>query len=680
MITTLFYNAQKQRFMNAKKLVPSTLLAFLLLASINLLAQNAPAKVGKVSPKDFELTAAETEMDAHAIKLFDYAYLNYRYQDGFSTNLSRHYRIKILDEEGLEWADVEIPYYKNFTTQERVGSIKAFVYNLDNGNVTKTKLENKDIFDEQVDKNRHKRKFAMPNAKVGSIIEVKYEFNSEFWSQLDPWLFQESIPVRHSEFVMAIPEYFVFNTNFKGYEFGQITTNDQSKNAGRLSLGAGQGINCVFTNYHWVAENIPPFVGEAYMTTARNYLGRIEFELAQTNFPNSFNQSLTTSWEALAGQLATSEDFGLTINRADFLQDQAKRFTADATEDKDKVVKIYEGAKQLMKWNKKYRRFASVADIKKAMKAETGNSAEINFALTCLLKVAGFKAYPVLISTRSHGYVNQYMPSFNQFNHVVSAVKVGEDVLILDATDPLVPATFTPKECLNSQGLMLIGEKYSWVSLKARNKYKMAVQAKLKIGEDGTLSGTIKEARDGYAGYRFRQAFYSKGQDEDYVKALQEEVEGLAVETHDFQNMDNIYKRAEANYEVSLTDQVMMAGDMIYFSPMLHYTIAENPFKLAERKYPVDYAHPFEEVYVLSFELPDGFAIEELPEVTNLVLPDKAGKFTYTAKELSNNIQIMVRFKIDKPFFSFEQYPFLKEFYNLIVEKYSEQIVLKRKT
>lgn len=666
--------------MHAKKLVPSVLLAFLILTSAHLFAQNAPAKVGKVSPNDFELTAAETQMDAHAIKLFDYALLSYQYRDGFNVNVDRHYRIKILDDEGLEWANVEIPYYQNFQAKERLGNIRAFVYNLENGQVTKTKLEGKDIFDEEVDKNNHKKKFALPNAKAGSIIEVKYELNSQFWSQLDPWLFQEAIPVRHSELVMRIPQYFTYNTNFKGYEFGQITTNDKSTNAGRLNLGGRQSVNCQFTNYHWVAENIPPFVGEAYMTTARNYLGRIEFELARTNFPNSFNQSLTTSWGALAGQLATSEDFGLTINRADFLKDQAEMFTADATEDKDKVVKIYEGAKQLMKWNKKYRRFASVADIRKAMKAGTGNSAEINFALTCLLKAAGFKAYPVLISTRTHGYVNQYMPSFSQFNHVVSAVKVGEEVLILDATDPLVPATFTPTECLNSQGLMLIGEKYSWVSLKARNKYKMAVQAKLKIGEDGTLSGTIKEARDGYAGYRFRKAFYSKGQDEDYVKALQEKVEGLAVETHDFQNIDNIYKRAEVNYEVSMTDQVMMAGDMIYFSPMLHYTIAENPFKLAERKYPVDYAHPFEEVYVLSFELPDGFAIEELPEVTNLVLPDKAGKFTYTAKELSNNIQIMVRFKIDKPFFSFEQYPFLKEFYNLIVEKYSEQIVLKRKT
>lgn len=666
--------------MNAKKLAPSVLLAFLILTSVNLFAQNAPAKVGKISPKDFELTTAETEMDAHAIKLFDYAYFDYHYRDRFTTSLQRHYRIKILDEEGLDWANIEIPYYENYSAKEKVGLIKAFVFNIENGVVTKTKLENKDVFDEKVDKNHHKKKFAMPNVKTGSIIEVKYELISEFWHQLNPWLFQGAIPVRHSELVMNIPEYFIFNTNFTGYEFGQLTTNDKSINTGRLRLGGGQYHNCQFTKYHWVAENIPAFTSEAYMTTARNYLGRVEFELARTNFPNNFNETLTTNWEAIAEQLSTSEDFGGTINRSNFLKAQAQTFVGEATETTDKVVQIYEGTKKLLKWDKKYRRFASVTDIKKAIEKGIGNSAEVNFTLTCLLNAAGLEAYPLLISTRSHGYINPYRPSFNQFNHVVTAVKVGEGMLVLDATDPLIPATFTPTECLNDKGFMLVGNQYSWVSLQARNKYKMAVQAKLKIGEDGTLSGTIKEARDGYAGYRFRRAFYSKGKDEDYVKALQEEVEGLAVETHDFQNIDNIYKRAEVNYEVSMTDQVMMAGDMIYFSPMMHYTITENPFKLAERKYPVDYAHPFEEIYVLSFELPDGFAVEELPEMTNMVLPDKAGKFTYTAKELSNTIQIAVRFKIDKPFFNFEQYPFLKEFYNLIVEKYSEQIVLKRKT
>ena len=666
--------------MNSKTMFFCCLVYILSLSSYGLSAQNGPKKFGKISKADFELPESELVKGAHAVRQFDYGFLDYRVRQGFTTNFTRHFRTMILDEEGLDWADIEISYYKNYDARERIGAIKALVYNLENGQITKTKLETKDIFDEKVDKNNLKKKFALPNVKPGSIVEVKYEVSSEFWYAIDPWIFQQSIPVLHSELEMRIPEYFIFNTNFKGYEFGSLTTNDKSTTARKLQLGGGQGVDCQYNDYHWVAENIPPFTAEAYITTAKNYLGRVEFELARTNFPNSFNQSYSTSWASIAQQLATSEDFGNTIARAKFMEDQAARLVGDASNTSEKVVRLYEGVKKLIKWNKKFARFASVADVKKAVSEGLGNSAQVNFALTCLLKAAGLEAYPVLVSTRNHGYINQFLPSFDQFNHVVSAVKIDDNHLILDATDPLVPANFIPKQCLNNMGYMLVGDKFAWVSLKPREKYKIAIQAKFQISDDGVIQGNIKEARSGYAGHRFRQMFYNEGGAEDYIEEFQNKVEGLTVNEHEFKNSDNIYKRVEASYEVELTDQVMAAGDMIYFSPMLFYAIDENPFKLAERKYPVDFAHPYEEIYVMSFELPEGFAVEELPEVQNMMLPEKAGKFTYTVQQLDNSIQLTVRFKIDNPFFNFEQYPYLKEFYNQIVEKEAEQVVLKRKT
>ena len=45
-----------------------------------------------------------------------------------------------------------------------------------------------------------------------------------------------------------------------------------------------------------------------------------------------------------------------------------------------------------------------------------------------------------------------------------------------------------------------------------------------------------------------------------------------------------------------------------------------NPFKLAERKYPVDYAYPMEEIYSIAITFPEGYALEELPEGTYFVI------------------------------------------------------------
>ncbi|MEZ5045099.1 MAG: DUF3857 domain-containing protein [Saprospiraceae bacterium] len=664
--------------MKFKTIIFSSLLTLLYYSPQSLFAQNAPDKFGKIDKKDLEMTTYEQDPGAHAVKLFDVAYIDFRYLNGFNVNTQRHFRIKILDVEGLEYADVEIPYLRTPGRKESVAMLRAFVYTLENGEVVKTKLENKDVFDEQVDKNNFKKKFALPNVKVGSVIEVKYELLSEFWYQIDPWLFQEDIPAKRSEILVSIPEYFIFNTNFKGYDFGTLSINDKSTSTGNLALGAGQTINCQYTTYHWAAENVPAFTAEPYITTARNYLGRVEFELARTNFPNSFNESYNTSWEAIAEQLATSEDFG--VGNANFLNDQGANLIAGEADPGKQVAILFEATKKMVKWDNKYRRFAGVGDLKKALKEGIGNSAEVNFILLGLLKSAGLEAFPVLVSTRSNGYLNPYQPSLDQFNHTIAAVKVGDGFITLDATDPFVPASYSPINCLNDKGFILMGNRHQWISLEAREKYKLAVQAQLAIGEDGSLSGTIKEAKDGYAAYLFRKAYFKEGDADKYVKSIQDKVDGMTIEEHSFENQENLYKRVEANYKVNITDKTVMAGDMIYISPMLHYALEENPFKLAERKYPVDYAYPMEEIYSIAITFPEGYALEELPEGTNLALPENAGKFTYSAKQLDHSILLTIRFKIENPFISFEQYPFLKEFYSLMVAKYAEQIVLKKKT
>lgn len=101
------------------------------------------------------------------------------------------------------------------------------------------KLDGKDIFDEKVDKNNLKKKFVLFNVKVGSIVEVKYEVSFEFWYVIDFWIFQCFILVLYSELEFRILEYFIFNMNFKGYEFGNLIINDKFIIVWKLLFGGG---------------------------------------------------------------------------------------------------------------------------------------------------------------------------------------------------------------------------------------------------------------------------------------------------------------------------------------------------------------------------------------------------------------------------------------------------------
>ena len=76
-------------------------------------------------------------------------------------------------------------------------------------------------------------------------------------------------------------------------------------------------------------------------------------------------------------------------------------------------------------------------------------------------------------------------------------------------------------------------------------------------------------------------------------------------------------------------------NDRIYFSPVIIDKLTENPFRLKNRIYPVEYPYPFELTYIANIELPEGFKVEEKPTDINMTLPENNGKFTYIINVLN---------------------------------------------
>jgi hypothetical protein len=77
--------------------------------------------------------------------------------------------------------------------------------------------------------------------------------------------------------------------------------------------------------------------------------------------------------------------------------------------------------------------------------------------------------------------------------------------------------------------------------------------------------------------------------------------------------------------------------------------------------------------------LPEGYAVEELPQNKVYTLPGNAGRFTYSVTQTGNAIQVLSNLQINRSLIVQDEYPNLREFYNQIVAKHAEQIVLKKK-
>jgi hypothetical protein len=133
------------------------------------------------------------------------------------------------------------------------------------------------------------------------------------------------------------------------------------------------------------------------------------------------------------------------------------------------------------------------------------------------------------------------------------------------------------------------------------------------------------------------------------------------------------------SHDVSIAEHISLAGDVMYVNPFITGQMDQNPFKSETRIYPVDYGSQQENVYMLQLYVPDGFVVDELPKPKILALPQNAAKYLYSATQIGNVINITSNFQVNKNTFMQLEYPGLREFYNQVVAKQAEQIVLKKK-
>ncbi|WP_276499065.1 DUF3857 domain-containing protein [Pontibacter litorisediminis] len=648
---------------------------FLLALMLAGFSHNAAAqdfKFGKVSEEELKMSVYDKDTAAAAVILSDYGFSRFEYMGEMKVVFERQVRIKIFKKSGYDWADVVVPYYQKGTGKERVGSIKGYTFNLEDGKIQKDKLEGSSVFDEKTSEYWYAKKFTMPNVKEGSVIDVSYTITSDFVYTLRDWEFQHSIPVVRSEYRARIPEYFDYKFLMQGYH--ALYSNESNKEA---ATGSSKASPDMLNNaYVWVMKDVPALKEEKYITTVRDYQSKIEFELQRVHFPGQASRTMTGDWQKVTSDLMTQDKFGVQLNRSGFFKDQLAIIQSKYKSQPEQLAAIFDLVKSRMKWNGINSTYANTT-IRKAWDERTGNAADINLLLTSMLLEAGFDAAPVLISTRNHGRINTAMsPMVTKFNYVIAHVKVGETEYLLDATDPLVTVGVLPTRCLNGQGRLIKKGADRWVSLTPATNYSKLFSATLIMNGEGEIVGTGRESAGGYGAINLRRAILEEGEGK-YTERLAKEVGDFKLTKPEIKNLNDLGSSLDITYNINVNGSGR-AHDIIYLNPMLGRGEKENPFKLNERLYPVDFGTPIDETYIFSFTIPEGYEVEEAPQSIALNLPESGGRFMYMVQQQGNMLQVMSKLSINKPVFYAEEYANLKELYNRIIAKHAEQVVLKK--
>ncbi len=646
-----------------------TLFCGILLTSllfISASAQKSPIRFGEIPMEDMTMTTYLGDSSASAVVLVDYGEA-YILATSISAKMTfeRHVRIKILKKEGTGWANAMIPLYKAGSTEENVSNLKATTYNLENGKIVESKMSKDAIFRENFNRNLIHHKFTLPDVKEGSVLEYSYKVNSDFLTNFPNWQFQRTIPTRLSEYWAIIPDFFTFEKYMQGY----VPVSSYEVKSLNTSGFASKG-------HHYVSKNVPAFKEEPYMTSENDYISKINFALSHISFPGQMVQDVMGSWQKLNSLLMDDEDFYGVIKGSGFLKNTVGQVTQGITDPIEKITAIHKYVKDNIEWDG-YKDFYA-GNLKKIVEVKKGSSGDINLLLASMLQKAGLEVDMILLSTRDHGFVREQYPMTRQFNYVVCLVRLPDKNIFLDATEKHLPVNVLPERCLNGRGLIISSKNFGWMNLDTKTKSKTMVNAEFQLLEDGLLKGKIAFTHDGYDANRMRNDFTKKGQ-ETYVKEFIGSKWKLA--NSDFKNIDEISKPAQETYELEVPDHGMVAGQNIYFNPFVTSQIETNPYKSETRVYPVDYGSPIEKVYLCKITAPDGYVLDQAPEGKILMLPGNAARYIFNVASSPNGnwVSVTSNFQINKSIFSQQDYLDLREFYNQVVAKQSEQIVFKKK-
>tara|TARA_R110002020_G_scaffold293535_6_gene509257 strand:- start:6953 stop:8962 length:2010 start_codon:yes stop_codon:yes gene_type:complete len=646
-------------------------------------------RYGKVSKEELAETQHPLDADANAAILYHEERSKFEYDQelGFFLLSDVYERVKIYNKEGYDWATRFLGQYQGSGgAKEEVRGLKGVTYNLVDGKIKESKLRNDGIFDEERSKNVEVKKFTMPDVQDGSVFEFKYTLKTPFIGNINELRLQEKIPINKSSIRFATIEYLGYKMHQKGWLPIKI---DEEINNRKLSFRytrdfldtrsaigntSTEELDLKETIYIIEVEDVPALKEEVYCGNVENYMSALKFELAYTKYPRQSVDYKSTTWEAVSKSIYESPNFGDELKIKSFFEDDIDALLANTSSTNEKMIKVFEFVKNKMAWNSYFGMYTDEG-VRSAYKKGSGNSADINLMLVAMLRYAGIDANPVILSTKNHGI--PIFPTREGFNYVIAGAEVNGTLTLMDATNKRGEVNLMEEELLNWNGRLIREDGTSkWVNLYPSKPAMQSTLLSVNIDDQLNAMGKANNKYEGHFALAQRIRFATADEDEMRLK-LEENYTGVELYDVEADNLETLYKPVMLNYDFE-TESLEQIGGKVYFSPMFYLATLENPFTAEERTYPIDYVYTRKNRYIISIDIPEGYQIESLPESAAVSLSDDMGSFVYRISQVASKIQLSIELAINTPLIGPDYYQDIKKFYDIVIAKENEKVVLTK--
>ncbi|MEM6783898.1 MAG: DUF3857 domain-containing protein [Bacteroidota bacterium] len=444
------------------------------------------------------------------------------------------------------------------------------------------------------------------------------------------------------------------------------------------------------TVYTWMLSMLPCRDREALGPRFHDQVPRVEVTLDA--FEIGGERGRLDSWSAFGQWYGR-----LSEGRAELPEDarvEVQALAAQGATRREKVRLLYEHLQRSM-------RYVSVQlglggwqpfDAAYVYERRYGDCKALTNYLMAALAAVGIEAYPALILNGSRAEDLDPAFPYNEFNHVVLYVPMDdaatpEDESLPEAESPLwLEATSTRMAfarigagnedrhalVVTPTGGMLARTPAS-TSAENREDRRLA----LTLAPDGRVSGTLRYTYTGAQVDRVRRALWQASPQDRLDWLYERAAQGGDLSATDFSRVDARTDTLQIAAALDVQRFATSMGSRLFVQPSRLLYVPTVPSETEQRLHPVRFAYPYLDTDEVTLQLPQGYAVEVVPEP--VVLDTEFGRFEARA-DLSDDgaLRFTRTLEIRTRELPAAAYDDVRAFFAAVEQAGTEQVVLKK--
>jgi hypothetical protein len=601
--------------------------------------------------------------------------------------VQRYKRIKILTEEGKQYANVELSFVRTgdsgfFSGSEgndkTVGEIVGRTVHPDGTIIPFTGKPYLKVLEKVQGVKVQAQVFTLPDVEVGSIIEYRYATRyNDMTAESPDWYIQGDLFVKSAHYVWFPTVKDLVDSKERPINaISWFPILPAGVSVVRTELPTGDSFHAKQTAYELTIHDVPPTLKEEYMPPLSSYSYRVYFNFTSFRTSAEFWKSEGKDWAK------RSDSF---MKESSDVKAAAAAAIGGETTSEGKLRKLY--AKVESMENTEYTRErqkkeeGEVNNVSDVLKRSRGTSTQLTELFVAMARSAGFKSYLMLVPNRSDNFFTPSWMSFQQFDDVIAIVNFDGKDLSLDPGWRYTPFGKLAWQHTFVDGLREVdgGTDMAKTGGDGYSANHTTRVANLTMDEHGEITGKVDITYSGSPAVLWRHRAL-RGDSESLKDSLRKSMEELLpntleVKVSSIQNIEDYEKPLSVSFEVKGTVGTP-TGKRLVLPVDLFESRSSATFAQEKRDTAVDFDYAAFTQDAVRINFPKGFELEATPKDDKYSIP-KLAAYDLSVTSGPNYFVTRRNFAMGDFLFSAKDYPTLRTFYSQRETKDKESVVLK---